>query len=86
MNISTTVMVVHYAKNNMKNYIIKGLKETFAYGPTSEIHLAGCSHLKKNVFQVSSVLQANSVEDILVEYVDNDNGYRENYRIAPCAK
>jgi hypothetical protein len=79
-------MVVHYVKNNMKDYVIKSLKETFAYGSRAEIHLAGCSHLKKNVSQVSRVLQANSVEDILVEYVDNDNGERENYRIAPCAK
>lgn len=80
-------MVVLCVKNNiMKEYIIKSLKETFASGPRAEIHLAGCSHLKRNVSQISRILKAENIEQILVEYVDYDGSDRSDYRIAPCTK
>jgi hypothetical protein len=70
----------------MKDYVIKSLKETFACEPRAEIHLAGCSHLKRNVLQTSRILKAENVEQILKEYVDYDNSDRDDYRIAPCTK
>jgi hypothetical protein len=70
----------------MKEYVIKSLKETFACEPIHEIHLASCSHLKKNVSQVSTILKAENIEQILKEYVDYDNSPRDDYRIAPCIK
>lgn len=69
-----------------KEFVIKSLKNTFAGKPLYEIHTSKCKHLLKNVSQISKPLISNSAEDILVEYVDNDNGCREDYILAPCTR